>query len=101
MPAVPIYIVSALLLLGAAPLPYGYYTLLRITAFVFFIWASSIAYDKRDLYLPWVFALLAILFNPIIPVHLAKEYWVFIDIGAAIFVIFSKSKLMREKHESA
>jgi len=29
------------------------------------------------------FGLLALLFNPIIPVHLTRELWMFIDLGAA------------------
>ncbi len=99
MPVAPIYIISTLLLIGAAPLPYGYYMLLRIAACGFFIWAAVIAHEKNNQYLPWVFGLLALLFNPIIKIHLPKELWTIIDIASAIFIISVKSKISEPNHE--
>jgi len=100
MPVAPIYVISALLFIGAAPLPYGYYMFLRIAACGFFIWASIVTYEKRSQYLPWVFGLLALLFNPIIKIHLPKELWAIIDICSAIFVLAMKSKLQESKSEN-
>lgn len=100
MPIVPIYIVSAMLLLGAAPLPYGYYMLLRLVACGFFVWAAVIAREQSNQYLPWVFGFLALLFNPIIKIHLPKEIWAVIDIGSAIFILLMKSKLIEFRSES-
>lgn len=100
MPVAPIYIVSALLFLGAAPFPYGYYMLLRIAACGFFIWAAVITYEKKSKYLPWVFVLLALLFNPIIKVHFSKEVWVAIDVASAIFVLVVRQKLGGPVRES-
>jgi hypothetical protein len=95
MPVVPIYLASALLIIGAAPMPYGYYTLLRIVACGFFIWATIITYENKSKYLPWTFAFLALLFNPIIKIHLPKEYWFFIDIGVGIFVLIIRKSLLK------
>lgn len=39
----------------------------------------------------WVFGIIALLFNPIIPVHLSREIWAPIDIMAAL--IFSEGKI--------
>lgn len=100
MPVAPIYIISALLFLGAAPLPYGYYMLLRIAACGFFIWAAVITYEKQSQYLPWVFGLLALLFNPIIKIHLPKELWAAIDIASAIFILVVRKKLLRPERDS-
>jgi hypothetical protein len=100
MPVAPIYIISALLFLGAVPLPYGYYMLLRIAACGFFIWAAVITYEKQSQYLPWVFGLLALLFNPIIKIHLPKELWAAIDIASAIFILVVRQKLLRPERES-
>ncbi|CAC5851372.1 hypothetical protein [uncultured Gammaproteobacteria bacterium] len=47
MPITVIYIVAAMLFLGAAPLPYGYYMLLRLAATGVFIWAAIVAHKKR------------------------------------------------------
>lgn len=100
MPVVPIYIVSAMLFLGAAPLPYGYYMLLRIVSCGFFIWASVIAHETNNQYLPWVFGFLALLFNPIIKIHLPKELWAVIDIGSAILILSMKSKIIEASSEN-
>jgi hypothetical protein len=88
------------LFLGAVPLPYGYYMLLRIAACGFFIWAAVITYEKQSQYLPWVFGLLALLFNPIIKIHLPKELWAAIDIASAIFILVVRQKLLRPERES-
>jgi len=94
MPIALIYIVSALLFIGAASLPYGYYTFLRIVVSAFFIWAAVITYERKRQYLPWVFCLLVLLFNPIIKIHLPKEFWAVIDVVLSIFVLAVKNKLL-------
>lgn len=99
MPVIPIYIVSVMLFLGAAPLPYGYYMLLRIAACGFFIWAAVVTYEKQSQYLPWVFGLLALLFNPIVKIHFPKELWAAIDVASAIFVLVIKQHLLVSKRE--
>ena len=79
----------ALLLIGLADLPTGYYTLVRIA--VCFISALSCYWSyKSDVKIgiaSVVFGLLAILFNPIIPVYLQnKGAWTVIDLLAAILL---------------
>ena len=83
-----IWIICVIMLLVAlAPLPYGYYTLLRIvvcaaTGYLAWSHASKLGLDA------WVFTLggIAVLFNPIIPVHLEREVWAFIDVAAAVVI---------------
>lgn len=87
MPVAVIYICAAMLFLGAAPLPYGYYTLLRLVACGVFAFAAFVAYGRKNKVLPWVYALLALVFNPIIKVHLPKELWAFVDIGAGVLLL--------------
>jgi len=87
MPLLIIYISAGMLLLGAAPLPYGYYTLLRIVGAGIFTWSAIINYKKGNQSLLWASGLLALLFNPFMKIHLTKELWVFIDIGAGIFLL--------------
>ncbi len=52
MPAAVIYICAAMLFIGAAPLPYGYYMLLRLVAFGVFAYAAYVAYEKKSKALP-------------------------------------------------
>ena len=93
MPVAIIYITAAMLFIGAAPLPYGYYNLLRLVATIVFIWAAFVAYENENDTLPWVYGGLAMLFNPILKIHLPKELWIIIDIGAAIFLLATKSAI--------
>lgn len=78
-------ICSALLFLALADLPIGYYTLLRIVVTIGAV--AIIAKDFKNGINFWVlaFGLIAILFNPLIPVYLNnKDIWMPIDIIAAI-----------------
>lgn len=100
MPITVIYIGVAMLLIGAAPLPYGYYMLLRIVATGIFVWAAFVTYERKNDVLPWVFALLAILFNPIIKIHLPKELWAVIDVSAGVFLLVCKSSIQERKSEN-
>lgn len=79
--------------IALAPLPYGYYTLLRLVVCV----ASGVIAWTRLSVAPgnlWgvVFVGLALLFNPLIPVHLSRDFWAFLDVGAAVlFLAFGLS----------
>jgi hypothetical protein len=90
-------ICAGLLFIGLIDLPIGYYTLLRIVVTI-----GSVAVFVTELENGlnfWVitFGLIAILFNPLIPVYLNdKSAWMPIDIiGGIIFVI--KSFTLKQK----
>ena len=76
------------LLLTFASLPIGYYTFLRI---LITIGAGVIVFDELKNGIGFwtiIFGLIAILFNPIIPVYLgSKSAWLPIDIVVAIVFI--------------
>ncbi len=67
-------------------MPYGYYTLTRIAVcgfaglFAFIAWAESLASRVWAV----VFGLVAVLFNPIVPIYLTRATWFDLDIGTAI-----------------
>lgn len=82
-------IVSILLLIAALiNLPYGFYTFLRFVVFIFCIYC---VYHLREIYknkinffiLP---ILVAILYNPIIRVHLDKESWTVINLITIVLI---------------
>jgi hypothetical protein len=87
MPIGVIYACAAMLFIGAAPLCYGYYTLLRLVACGVFGFAAFITADRKHNVLPWVFGLMALLFNPIVKVHLPKEAWALVDVAADVFLL--------------
>jgi hypothetical protein len=79
-----------LLLIAAAPMPYGYYTFLRIVVcisgavFAYIAWS----YGRIGQTLAVAMALFAILFNPVFPVHLKRAEWLYLNIlGAALFAV--------------
>ena len=79
----------ALLLIGLADLPTGYYTLVRITVCTISALSCYWSYKSDDKVgiATVTFGLLALLFNPIIPIYLHdKEVWTIIDIVAAILL---------------
>lgn len=97
MPVAVIYIAAAMLFLGAAPLPYGYYMLLRLVATGVFVWAAFIVYEHGHKSLPWVYGVLAILFNPLLKVHLPKEVWAVVDVGSGILLLVTSKKILARK----
>lgn len=92
---IPSLIIAVLLLIAILPLPYGYYSFLRWVTCGIAAVTSFIAYQWGFKWAPWVFIPLAILFNPILPIHLTKEIWQPIDIIAAI--LFSGSAFVFKK----
>ena len=79
----------ALLLIGLADLPTGYYTLVRIAVCLVSALSCYWSYKSDDKVgiATAVFGVLAILFNPIIPVYLhEKDIWTVIDILTAILL---------------
>ena len=81
-------ICSGLLLLGLANLPIEFYTFLRIIITIGSV-AVILTEHEKGLSI-WVisFGLTAILFNPIIPIHLNnKDIWMPIDLMASILFL--------------
>ena len=87
MPTPVIYICAAMLFLGAAPLPYGYYTLLRLVSCGTFGFAAYVSFSRGRKVLPWIFVLVAVAFNPIVKVHLPKEVWAIVDVAAGLLLL--------------
>lgn len=76
---------ALMVIVALAPLPYGYYVLLRLIVAVS---AGLIAYhqfqmdEKLSL---WVIAMgfLAVLYNPVVPIHFSKDIWIGINLATA------------------
>ena len=83
-------IVAGVLFFGVLPLPYGYYTLLRIIVLIGSIIYCSHYFEKNNINLVYLFGFIGILFNPVLPVYLSKEIWIVLDfIGGFFFLIFN------------
>jgi hypothetical protein len=80
---------ALVLIVAAFPLPYGYYTFARIVTCLACALLAYCAYRNTPPAVLWTsaFALLAVLFNPAIPIHLTKMIWIVLDVGAAAVVL--------------
>lgn len=83
-------LVAAGMLFGAlGRQPYGYYTLLRWIVCGVAAFAAVRASELGKSGWVWPLATIALFFNLIIPVHLERETWAFIDIGVAVLLLIS------------
>jgi len=83
-----LFICSCLLLLGLTNLPIGFYTFLRIVVTIGSVVIVVTEYENGIGFWVVCFGLIAILFNPIIPIHLnEKDIWMPIDIVVAILFL--------------
>jgi hypothetical protein len=53
--------------------PYGFYTLLRWICCAVFAYSAFAAHEKNRVPWVWIFGVLAVVFNPILPVHLQAD----------------------------
>ena len=81
--------IAVLLFIAIAPLPYGFYTFMRI---VVFCCAAYMAYycfvNKNKKFWPWIMGFIAILFNPVAAIHMTKEIWMVVDAVTGILFLF-------------
>ena len=80
-------ILSALFLLCLAPMPYGFYSLIRFVAMIAFAIYAYVYYEKKSNELAITFLSLAILFQPLLPIYLGRMLWNIIDVIVAIFLV--------------
>lgn len=82
----------SVMVIGVFPLPIGYYTLLRIIVFICSLYFCLKLFNKnkdigsnQEL---WFFGIIAIIYNPIIPVYLyAKLIWTVLNV-ITIYIFF-------------
>ena len=89
MPPLVLYITAAILFLRASPLPYGNYALLGFVATPVFAWAAVEAYRIDRIVLACIYVLLAVVFNPFVPVELDRDTWFVVEVGVGIFIVLT------------
>ena len=70
-------------LVAMADLPYGYYVLMRLVVCATAIYVLVVAAKSHQMWTAWLCAIIGLLFNPLIPVHLTKGIWQPLDFLAA------------------
>lgn len=89
-------VAAAMLFWALARHSYDYYVLLRWIACVAAVYGVLVFWESRQVILVVPLAMIALLFNPIIPIHLSRSTWRPIDVVAgAIFCISAIPALVR------
>ncbi len=82
--------------------PYGYYQILRWVIAGVTGYSAYLAYEQGKNAWTWILAIIAILFNPIAPIHLDRETWSVLNniiVAAIIFTSIFKMKVVAKKEE--
>lgn len=89
-------ILAVLLLLCLAPMPYGYYQLVRFISMVIFGVMAYRYWNQEKKPLSVTFGALALLFQPFLKVSLGRTMWNLVDvvlaIGLLVLVLVKKDK---------
>ncbi len=80
-------LVAVMSFIGIASLPYGYYTLLRIVVFVAAGILAIYDLDRKNTAFFIISALIALIFNPIIPLYLDKDIWQVLDFLSGVYML--------------
>ena len=80
-------ILAVLMLLCLAPMPYGYYMLVRFVAMVAFGLMAYQYYNRHKAIAAVVFGVLTLLFQPIYKIALGRVTWNVIDVLVAVLLI--------------
>jgi hypothetical protein len=100
---IPAVIATIMLLLALAPWPYGYYQLLRFVVCGIAGYVAFMVYSWQKVWAVWLFGFIAVLFNPLIPIHLSREIWQPIDVICALLfvVVFTLKKPIQKSSDGS
>lgn len=82
-------ILAILFFICLADLPYGYYQFVRFAALIGFVFLSYQSYKRNDKSFAFIYATLAVLFQPLIKISLGREIWNVVDIIVGIGLIIT------------
>lgn len=80
-------ILAALLLLCLAPMPYGYYQLVRFVSMVVFGVMAVRTWNEEQHVWSITFGALAVLFQPVVKIALGRMTWNIVDVVVAIILV--------------
>jgi putative copper export protein len=87
---IPQVIASVMLLWALNPQnPYAYYILLRWVCFAAFVYLALKAHAQGKEGWMWVLGVTAVIYNPIVPIHLTRGIWSAVNTGTLIIVVSS------------
>jgi len=87
---------AGLLFLAVLSVGSGFYTVLRFWVFFAAIYVAYVNYEKSTEVNGWVitFGVIALIFNPFIPVYLYDKFaWMIIDVTAGVLFLLNARKV--------
>lgn len=91
-------VAAAFLFFALVPgLPYGYFQILRLIVCGSACFSAYTAFEKDNKFWLWAFIAIAVLFNPLLPVHLNRVLWQPIDFATGIIFICSFRLFKKQK----
>ena len=92
-------VVVALVVALVPSMPYGYYQVMRWVVSAAGVWLALEAHRRGCEAWTWCLAVIAGIYNPIVPVHASRTVWSVVNvatIAAITFYFFNVSKLQKE-----
>ena len=89
------------MLLCILPLPYGFYTIVRIVTTIISAYLAYGYYTQHQKGLAITFSIVAVLFQPFIKFTFGREIWLIVDIlvGGFLLALVFKDKLIKKQRK--
>ena len=90
MPVQIVIITAVILLFAILPVPESYYALVRVIAFGTFAWGAYTNFTKPPLYIPLMYALFAVCFNPLFEIDLPEEIRIPAHLAGGVMLLLTR-----------
>lgn len=77
-------------------MPYGFYQLVRFLAMAIFAYLAYCEFKDDKIESMILFIVLAVLFQPLIPIALGRTIWHCVDVIVAIYLVYWMIKKIKE-----
>ena len=82
-------LIAILLFLCILDMPYGYYELVRFISFLGFSYLAYINNERGNTFQTFLFAALALLFQPFMKIALGRLIWNIVDIVVGVYLLLT------------
>ena len=91
----PLIVSAVVFVIALFPMPYGFYSILRIIITVICVYGATLFY-RRHPSLFWTMVTLALLYNPVFPIHLyEKAFWIAINLLTFGIFVFAHHRITK------
>src|SRR5678815_3314170 len=78
---------TGLLVWALAKHPIGYYTILRLVTCTVCAYGVYVAIQRKQVGWAFAFGAIAMLFQPLFPLRMTRQTWVYVDVATAFFLV--------------